>query len=508
MAMTLACNFLTTRREENKMVSAFQWIMKKVTKVFSRTTNSLFYTLLYREILKEVQEITKNEEDSVVIFREFGKRSAYESCERHSSIFKFMPGDPKKVLDYFSILWSIVFGMEIGEFSYETIPKKGKYNDYVLTVNSNPICAGYGNDPEDTFNFKKLGSESEGCSAGLSGMLESVANFILKTKNVEYRISITEKECIAKGQGALKLNCFIYDYAEWQKLNASTISDQISSKVKLEEPKDEPEFVQQTKLDFVDKLQDSLSLDKIEEILNEPLERIKEKISEIIRDKLNMDPENFFDYFRNYEDDMLRIIGFLIVHVLNEFGGIVEKILKNDTFAKVVGYLFNHFKEMTFLFIPLDVANDYHQLLIDFLDGMAPPEMVDNVRKYAGKDDINFLFEGAQTALENLGVNFSELRENIWEELKKDESSGLMPSEKFEVENSKDKFPKIIKIIQEMLMLISEILTLPIRMLVSEGHHGVKTAINSVVSEEEGGLFERVKDRLDVIFDAFQELRQ
>jgi len=492
------------------MVSAFQWLMKKVTKAFSRTTNSLFYTLLYREILKEVQEITKNEGDSILILREFGKRSSYESCERHSSIFKFMPGDPKKVLDYFGILWSVVFGMEIGEFSYEEIPKKGKYNDYVLSIKTNPICAGYGDDDEDSFNFKKLSKDSEGCSAGLCGMLESVANFILKIKKVEYRISIREKECIAKGQEELKLDCFIYDYVEWQKLTAKKLKDQLSSKVKIDEDlkQEEEEILQETKLDFVDKIQEILSLDKLEEILNEPLERIKEKISEIIRDKLNMEPENFFDYFRNYEDDMIRIIGFLVIHLLNEYGGLVEKILKSETFAKVIGYLFKQFKEMTFLFIPLDVANDYHQLLIDFLDGLAPAEMVENVRQYSGEDDINFLFEGAQMALENLGINFTELKENIWEELKKEREDGLISSNQSVIEQSQEKFPKVIQIIQELIMMIGEILTLPIRVMVSEGHYGLKTAVNSVVSEEEGGLFERVKDRLDNVFDMVQEIRQ
>jgi len=142
------------------------------------------------------------------------------------------------------------------------------------------------------------------------------------------------------------------------------------------------------------------------------------------------------------------------------------------------------------------------------LDGLAPAEMVDNVRKYSGKDDINFLFEGAQTALENLGINFSELKDNVWEELRKEREDGLISSEQSMVDETQEKFPKVIKIIQEILMLISEILTLPIRVMVSEGHYGLKTAVNSVVSEEEGGLFERIKDRLDNVFDIVQEIRQ
>ena len=64
-------------------MGAFQWLMKKITKVFGHSTNALFYTLLYREILKEINEITKKEEDSIAILKEIGKRAAYESCERH-----------------------------------------------------------------------------------------------------------------------------------------------------------------------------------------------------------------------------------------------------------------------------------------------------------------------------------------------------------------------------------------------------------------------------------------
>jgi hypothetical protein len=220
-----------------------------------------------------------------------------------------------------------------------------------------------------------------------------------------------------------------------------------------------------------------------------------------------MEPEHFFNYFKDYEDDMIRIIGFLSVHLLNEYGGLIEKFLENDTFAKIAGYLFKQLREFTLLFVPIDVINDYHQLLVNFLDGLAPAEMVDNVKQFSGKDDINFLFEGAQMALENLGIDFSELKDNVWEELRKEREDGLISSDQSMIEKTEENIPKLIKIMQEILMLFSDILTLPIRVLISEGHYGLKTAINSVVSEEEG-LFGSIKDRIDTIFDYVQEIRQ
>ncbi|MCP4762146.1 MAG: hypothetical protein GY870_10210 [archaeon] len=396
----------------------------------------------------------------------------------------------------------------MGEHSYEEIKKEGqKHTEYLLTIKNNPICGGYGDDAQDTFNFTKLGKDTEGCSAGLGGMLEAVANFILKIKENNYRISITETQCLVKGADSLELSCKIYDLVQWEEVTAVKLQDKISSKVNILDSKGEEEFEQDSKLDFLDKLQDFISIDKLESLLDEPLDGIKKRLADVIRDKLNMEPDHFFDYFRNYEDDMIRILGFLSIHLLNEYGGIIEKLLKNDTISKAIGYLFNQIKDMALLFIPLDVVNDYHHLLVDFLDGLAPPEMVDNVRKMSGKDDLNLIIEGAQMALENLGINFSELKGNIWEELKKGRDDGLVSSDASMIEETQEKFPKIVQIIQELLMMISEVLTLPTRVLVSESHYGIKTTINSVISEDEGGLFVRFRDRLDTIFDIVQEMR-
>ncbi|MFW9875767.1 MAG: hypothetical protein ACFFG0_21905, partial [Candidatus Thorarchaeota archaeon] len=395
------------------------------------------------------------------------------------------------------------------EYSYEEIHKENsKYHDYILKISKCPICAGYGNNNEDTFNFNRLkNKETEGLACGLCGMLESVANYILKIKRNDYRIQIVEQDCIAKGGDCLLFICKIHDYKEWKALIDSNVQKKSVLRKYFKETIEEDEIVQETKLDIVDKLQDIISIDKLEEYLDEPLEAIKERLADVIRDKLNMEPEHFFDYFRNYEDDMIRVIGYLGTHLLNEYGGLLEKTLKNEWFAKVLGYLFKQLKEMTLLFIPLDVIRDYNKLLVSFLQGLAPPEMVENIELFTGKDTINYLFEGAQMALENLGIDFSELKENVWEELKQERENGLISSETSAIDKTREKVPQIINIIQQFLMILNDILTLPIRVLISESHYGLKTAINSVISEEEG-LYGSIRERFDIIFDQIQEIRK
>ena len=258
-----------------------------------------------------------------------------------------MPGNPRKVLDYFEILWVVVFGRELDDYTYEEIPKEdSKYSDYVLKISKCPICAGYGQDIEDTFNFNNIkGKRTEGLACGLCGMLESVANYILKIKRNDYRIQIVEQACIAKGGDCLQFICKIHDSKEWKALIGSNIQQKKVLKTYFKETLEEDEIVQETKLDVIDRLQDLMSIDKLEEYLDEPLESIKERLADFIRDKLNMEPEHFFDYFRNYEDDMIRIIGYLGTHLLNEYGGLLEKSLKNEWFSKVFGYIFKQLKE-------------------------------------------------------------------------------------------------------------------------------------------------------------------
>ncbi len=110
-------------------------------------------------------------------------------------------------------------------------------------------------------------------------------------------------------------------------------------------------------------------------------------------------------------------------------------------------------------------------------------------------------------ALENLGIDFSELKENVWEELKKERENGLINAEASAVDKTREKIPQIINIIQQVVMVINDILTLPIRVLISESHYGLKTAINSVISEEEG-LYGSIRERFDNLFDQIEEIRK
>ena len=100
-----------------------------------------------------------------------------------------------------------------------------------------------------------------------------------------------------------------------------------------------------------------------------------------------------------------------------------------------------------------------------------------------------------------------KLSKRVHSLLIKEREDGLISSESSAADKTRERVPQIINIFQEMLMIITDILTLPIRVLISESHYGLKTAINSVISEEEG-LYGSIKDRFDSIFDQIEEIRK
>jgi len=480
------------------------WLIKKIGKSLGRNTKALFYTLLYREIFKEIYDIKKDLDKTVKIMRFIGGEASLESLKRQASILKFLPGEPDRVLKYFELIWTIVFGMELGEYEYEEVVEEGyPYPIVRVKIKKCPVCGGYGIDPEDTIDFKKLKAGSGGMACGFIGMIEKVINYLLMTKKNDFRMKITEEKCYAKGDDILQFKIDIINIHDFKSKIPDT--EDISYYDAEDEDRELMLESKEIKESIFDKLRDKLDLDKIEELFDKPLNSIKENLSNLIRDKMHMDPGDFFDYFTNYESDLFRIIGYLGIHLLNEYGGLVEKYLSNKIFAKISGYIFQQIKETYKIFIPFDIIDDYHQLLLEFLRDLAPEEMVEKIKDFSPTDCTDLILEGTQMALEDLGIDFSELKENIWEELKRQKPT----EEEYELPSitstKEEKGSVLIQIFQEILLLINALLSLPVRIILAREHESIKTTLKSTTSG--GEVLESIKLHADRIVEFLEEIR-
>ncbi|MHA1732869.1 MAG: hypothetical protein ACTSU5_13065 [Promethearchaeota archaeon] len=443
----------------------FKWLVSRIGRLIGRKMNALFYQLLYRELLKEVNEIDGNDPAAAFLdFKEMGILGALDSAHRQASVLKYFPGDPLKLLEYMEILWQVIFGLKMGEHNvvHEEIPGR-EFPVVKYQITKCPVCGGYGDSEEDTVDISAAGDSPQLYACGIMGMLQTVANFIMETRGSEWRIVFSETKCIARGDPFLEISCEIVPAAE------------------VAEPTGEP----------IARSNPLFSIEKFEEFLSAPLDKVKETLEEIVETNLSMTPEELLSYFENYEDDMVRIIGYLGVHLMNEYGGAVEKVLENDALAKAAGYWFQSLRDFVRLFLPREVVEDYHKLFVDLLDGLAPDSMVDRLRDFESFDFVTLLLEGAQQALENLGIDFDELKANVWEELK-GEAPGTGPSPSL-----------VLSLVQELMALTLKLAGLPVKMVLTSQHAQLKTVASSAKD-----LYEDIREHGDRIVDIIGELTQ
>ena len=126
----------------------FKFVVSRTAKLVGRNVNSIFYTSTYREIFKELFEISKNETEAAIDLKNIGKKAAFESANRQETIMKMFPNDPIKILGYLDILWQTLFGAKLDEYIeyFSLIYAPFLYTlclllllDNLLNINSNDI---------------------------------------------------------------------------------------------------------------------------------------------------------------------------------------------------------------------------------------------------------------------------------------------------------------------------------------------------------------------------------
>ena len=463
------------------MSKIFDGIISRFSRFVGNWGNALFYNLLYREIFKEIYLLSGNNEDlALTKFREILAAGALESAERHPQIFWFFPDTPEKALRYLNVLWQIFLGVEVGEYEKVQDTELGTGRErYIFRIKHCPFCGSYGKDAEDNVQFSPKHAGGEGLACGLVAMIEKVANgYILQGTGVKARI--TETGCKLRGAPQLEVTVIITPEAEWRE------GKQGGAK-------------RRSKWGF--------DLSSIEDAVNRPLDQLKEQVSELIKREAHMVPQEVFGLFENYEADLVRILGFLPVHFLNERGNLVEKITRNPTFGRLIGYIYNAIKKSAPLFVPPEVARDYLTVFLAFIENLAPPEMVARYRKWESFDYFNLLLEGAGLALRDLGVDFGGLKANFWEELKtrwskpvdEEQSADTKKKEGTATSSPQD----LLNLVGEVSQLIFDLMTLPSKLLVASSHAQAKTVILA-----RGEFLDVIKTRLDNIFDIVGQLRE
>lgn len=486
----------------------FKAILSRVIRLFATKTNSLFYVLMYREIQDLVVELAGEMGlDAQELSKEIGKRAARESAERHASVLGLVPinpNNPKKIVSYIEILWNILFGQKLDNYTIE-VEQDGDAQKVRFIIGNCPVCMGHEEDVEQYKDMFKAfsGKEVEGYACLMAGMLEELATIIMVRKDMDIRLDIKETSCLARGDEFMAVEAVVVpvDVYEGRK----KLDLQLASPVDHRMPEHVQEMADQSTRLF-EKIAETLQLEKVDEVFDDPQNYVKSQLEDLVRNKLHFTPSEILEYFVNYEEDLFRVIGYLSVHGLNEMGGVVKQITENYLLSKLLDIIISAFEYGVDSFLPRDVLADVSKVLSDFMEGWMADSSLETVKNMDPRDAIKLVLDGAKMALRDLGAELVGAREAMWVLLKR--------TNVLEGEEPTKEFMLFYDIYEEASLLAGYVMAIPIRILLTQAYDTVKTPIESLqdVYASSREHFERLFDLIEQVqgsdFSADQERRQ
>ncbi|NHI92749.1 MAG: hypothetical protein EAX96_09640 [Candidatus Lokiarchaeota archaeon] len=176
-------------------------ITTKLLDSFSRSIETVFFMLLYNQLVLKTSELFEGE-DVTKLLKEFGSDSAIRSCKRHPTVLKFAPkaNDLEKIVELVEFLWVVAFG-RTPEFNYDIIEDSSDKRIIKLNIFECPLCLGIDQNDLNIKDLEKIHNGEENYSCILTGMIEGATKFLMEIQNIEnYEIKIKETACFLENE--------------------------------------------------------------------------------------------------------------------------------------------------------------------------------------------------------------------------------------------------------------------------------------------------------------------
>lgn len=397
------------------MSNTFKWIALKAGTALGRQVPSLFYQLFYRELYRQLLNITEDPKMAVDLSYKLGYTAAEESAQRQKAVFRMFPSNPEKVLGYIPLMWQIYFGTPMEEYITEwdrSDPDRPILN-YKIKVD--PMTFDLGNDKvRDNLPWDKFWYKNNAYGGLMAGLLTQCSSFVLRLKEKSARIVLKNTENSLRGNEYFTFQCQIIPSEEFPsfELIEGFSKDQYFSQ--FQEQMSDFE----TRADNLwAKITNQIDIDQLDEMLENSAGLLRVPLKKLIRKYVKMEPFDLLDHFTNDEHKFLQVLGFIGVHILNEKGQYLEKLFENDQIRRLYGHIFLFIKNNASKFIPLSIISDMQEYFVQVFQSLAPEIFVTNFKAFSAEDILLNINLGAQKALTDLGIPFSELKPNLYLEI-------------------------------------------------------------------------------------------
>lgn len=452
----------------------FKWLVLKAGMAVMRPTSSLFAMTYNREMFREVLDIVKGPKQATEDMFKIGYLSARESAVRQAAVFKLFPSSPTKLIEYIPLLYQLVLGIPMENYEIEWDRSNSTFIKALYKVPKNPMEYGIGSDPDnDNLPFQEFWDGENGYSAIVMGMLTQCTSYVLETRNIPYAVKITNKLSKIRGEKCYGIYCEViprdqlpkYDYiggVESENISQTSSQNESSNDTEINANENNPTKEDVNSKDSSEsqfkKFFNNISIDTIEDLLSSPTAGLEMIIKKAVESALHMSSIEFIDHFTNFEDDFVRILGFLIPHMLNEAGQLPKKILENDKVARFYGHFYLNLVINAKKYLSMQIIQDLRDVLVNSMENLAPETFVQNLKSFTSDQLMSFFFEGMKKGWQDLGVKFDQLKGSLAEEFSESEpTEGIDLSSQTKAKRS----DIIFKLVEEMMGLTFLVTSIP-----------------------------------------------
>ena len=442
------------------MNKTLKWLVTKTVSATSRNISVLYFQQYYKEVYKQLLDLCGSEEEAIETAFNLGFFSAQESAQRRDKVMKMFPGDAKKILTYIPLLWEIFFGLPMGDFTSKWDKSDPDRTRLIYILKENPLLFGMGSDPEqDSLPWDKLWSDKfGGYNALVTGLLTQLCSFILEINGKPDRIIINNTQSLMHDDSAFVLECEIIPVTNFPEVKLT--SEGNAEPQFTQEGADEEESKEKGGFEkILGPLADLISIEQLEMLFSGSDKLIGELFNSITQKIMHMSGPDFLNHYINFEEDFLRAIGFLAIHLPNEAGRLTEKVFSDEKMARIYGHIFLTIKETATQIISANVVGGLRDFFADAFENLEPSAFVDTFREIPPEKIITLILEGAQKALQDLGVPFKDLKETIYQEVQSFKKDPNASNSADTSDASKDVL--IEKLIKNIMLISTSILSIP-----------------------------------------------
>ncbi|HUX98367.1 MAG TPA: HAD family hydrolase [Candidatus Deferrimicrobium sp.] len=178
---------------------------------------------------------------------------------------------------------------------------------------------------------------------------------------------------------------------------------------------------EEPKISFTDKLK-SITIDDLKDLLKHPLEFIRDKLNEYMKELSAGEVKEALTVFEGVEEDLLRVLGLISIHALNErLGNVLMKMFQTE-YGAYLGYLNYEFMVETIKTVfPDAFFDEIRDILVIVTHDLLPENVYTRLAAMKSYDFMGYILDGAKLAMRDLGMQTFELREFIGDKFSDDE---------------------------------------------------------------------------------------